>query len=311
MQSVFRPEGFVKKGVFLFVLLLVAATGSAFATNVELGVAGGYSAFIFNNFTGSNSDVTGSLAVGGNVSLTSYSVGKDNPSGTNLVAGGNLTLTYGTINGNVVLGGTSSITGANITGKIAQKDGTLPIDFSYMADYLTNESGLLAKTATTGTASMVYGGIALKGDGSSSVQVFNIDANDLYIANGWKEITAVPLGSTLVINVSGKSVTPANVGMNALSGYNVLFNFYEAKDVSIISFTGNVLAPYASVTGVYGQINGTVIAKDWSGTTEFHYVPFADTDTSAPVPEPGTVIMLSSGLAGLAVLTKRTKRKKF
>jgi len=142
------------------------------------------------------------------------------------------------------------------------------------------------------------------------VQFFNIKPGDLTSATYWSSITAVPLGSTLVFNVSGSSISILNnANMSALSGYNVLFNFYEAQTMSIAGFTGSILAPYAYVTGTYGAINGTVVAKDWSGTTEFHNVPFVDVRTSAPVPEPGTMIMLSSGLVGLAALKRRTKKK--
>jgi len=301
----------VRNRVALGLLLFLAFTGCSFATSIGLGVADQYDAFIFNNFTGSSSDVTGRLAVGGNVTLTNYSVGSSYASHSSVVtltAGGNLLMTSGQINGSVIVGGTALLTSATIGGQTTQNAGSLPVNFSYMENYLTNESTILTTTAATGTASLIYGGISLKGNGTKAPQFFSINAGDLASAAYWGNITGVASGSTLVFNVSGSSISLPNVGMSALNGYNVLFNFYNAQSISMSSFDGSVLAPYADITGSWGQIDGTVVAKSWNGTTEFHDLPFKDTTTPSPVPEPSTIVMLSSGMVCLAVWMRRTKK---
>ena len=76
-----------------------------------LGVASDYSAFILGDFHGQYSDIQGRLAVGGNATITGYSVGTGltDSDGTrdDVIVGGNIDYTNGQVfNGNVVYGGT-------------------------------------------------------------------------------------------------------------------------------------------------------------------------------------------------------------
>ena len=76
---------------------LAALTIPSFANS--LGVADGFNAFIFNNMN-QTSDSERALAVGGNLTVSSYSIAsKGSNSTTNLVVGGNFNATYGTVTG--------------------------------------------------------------------------------------------------------------------------------------------------------------------------------------------------------------------
>jgi len=69
------------------------------------------------------------------------------------------------------------------------------------------------------------------------------------------------------------------------------------------------LAPYADVIANNGQMNGTIIANSWNGTMELHNLPFdGTTPPPNPVPEPGTLVLFSVGLIGLAGLGRRRKK---
>jgi hypothetical protein len=100
---------------------------------------------------------------------------------------------------------------------------------------------------------------------------------------------------------------------------NVIYDFVSASSLTVSSaFDGTILAPLASLTqsGSGGTINGSVIVAsitqnadlyngnaftgDLSGLTNFTY--------NARVPEPASIALFSSGLAGVAWL--RRKRKK-
>ena len=72
-------------------LVLVGAPGPAVATNVNLGTAGAYSAFVLYDLDVRYNQTHGSYAVGGNAKLKSYTIGYGESSSDNtLVVGGNL-----------------------------------------------------------------------------------------------------------------------------------------------------------------------------------------------------------------------------
>jgi hypothetical protein len=80
-------------------LFAFSFSASAQATVIDLGVANGYSAFIFGNIGSSGASgftsVGGSPAAGGNIYLDGYNVGTNKKPGsaaTRIVAGGNLNI---------------------------------------------------------------------------------------------------------------------------------------------------------------------------------------------------------------------------
>jgi hypothetical protein len=101
----------------LGILLLTFCLAGTSAQALNLGTAGNYNVFVFNDYSGSDSDVEGALAAGGNVTLQNYGVGGtlSADSGDVLVAGGDLTYTNGKINnGNAVVGGSASLSGIGV-----------------------------------------------------------------------------------------------------------------------------------------------------------------------------------------------------
>ena len=92
----------------------------------------------------------------------------------------------------------------------------------------------------------------------------------------------------------------------------ILFNFPDAQTVTInAQFNASILAPFAFLSGT-GQMGGTFIAAQIGQTGEVHNVEFVGTmpaNTSGgspkdpavtPVPEPGTLLMVGTGVASLA-----------
>jgi choice-of-anchor A domain-containing protein len=282
-----------------------------------LGVASDYNVFVLNNFTETGADTGGGIAVGGAASFSGYySIGQyplTTFAGTDMLDV-DTTITSGVgqvYNGNAYVGATGT-GGVNMINGTLKTGGGDPINFASQATFLTSYATQLSLVAATGTVSDNYGTVTLSGT-SSTLDVFDVPIADLG-GNNTIDINN-PSGATVLINVTGTSGTTTGAGMyingNGANGNstttqadNVLFNFYQATSITFGgSVLGTVLAPSAAVTGA-GQLDGGLIAKSFSGTTEFHnYVLTGTLPPYVPgVPEPTPLILCGSALviAGLA-----------
>lgn len=250
-----------------------------YSTTFDLGIAKDFNLFVFEDADMPSSDTQGRMAVGGNASLANYSVG-DQLTGANgevdvLVVGGHLQYTSGAVyGGNIVYGVSTnlpiypvSITGGEL------KQGT-PVDFAAAQSYLTNLSSDLSGYTVNGTTEMEWGGLKLTGD-DPLLNVFAVNGADLSIANDF-QIT-VPNGSVVLVNISGSSVKwSGGLVVHGTAINNVLYNFYEANDLSIVGIdvTGSILAPLADVNFISGVQNGQMICKSLVGMGQFNYSMF-------------------------------------
>jgi choice-of-anchor A domain-containing protein len=153
--------------------------------------------------------------------------------------------------------------------------------------------------------------------GAKSVEVFNMKASDFGAITNLKSTLDSSVTKTVIFNLTGNA-NWSNMGMSALNGYNVLFNFVDATSVnfSSIDVLGSVLAPNAVIGGNNGNILGTVVAGDWNASlTLGNSKAFAATDVTgfaaavSPVPEPGTYAMLLAGLGLVGFAVRRRKHK--
>ncbi|MFT4176339.1 MAG: choice-of-anchor A family protein [Luteolibacter sp.] len=273
----------------------------------SLGVATDYNYLVFGNATLQNSDAEGRVAVGGNANYSNYGIGDKLPAGSrgySLVVGGNLTYGNGQVfEGDVIYGGT-----LNAGQSFNVRNGSLIqgqyLDFSAARNQLTSFSSSLSQLEATGSFLNEYGTLVFTGT-DPNLNTFTIQASDISNSHGIR--ISAPEGSTVLINVAGASVDWKNMGIN-LSGTDkqrVLYNFYEATSLNIasISVQGSVLAPNADVTFNYGNLEGTLVANNLSGTGEFHHYAFQG--TLIPVPEPSSALLAL--LAGGIVLLRRKR----
>ncbi|WP_039915044.1 choice-of-anchor A family protein [Cellvibrio mixtus] len=244
-----------------------------------LGAAGRYGNFVWENFTSLSSTVEGRLAVGGNLSLQNFSVGdKLDPNKLHdvVTVGGNVTFPSGRIYyGNLIAGGSVAGVGDAVrfgmaTGAVIKGNTPMPINFAGEREYLQELSTNLATLPANGTVKMQWGGLELKGDCTSSSQVFNVNGADLGVAHTFA-VSCIPANATVVFNVSGQSVAIKSMGMQSLTTIRdkVLFNFPQATSLSMTSvgIEGSILAPFAQVNQPAGRVDGQVIVKTWYSTT--------------------------------------------
>ncbi|KFE67004.1 immunoglobulin-like domain-containing protein [Hyalangium minutum] len=260
-------------------MLTVGPCSTNSCTNIRLG---DYNLFLQENYTGGH-DVVGKVAAGGNISMTDFSVGMGLPSSNlsnTLVAGGNLSLSRGSIGGDAWYGGTLTADQSVSQSRGVRRQGT-PIDFAAKFSELRGLTGQLANMTATGTTRREsWGGISMTGN-RSTVNVFDISASAFTGAVYW-QINA-PAGSLVVVNIRGSAARFTNFGIQFSGGidqHGVLFNFVDTTSITAsgFGFWGTVLAPYADVNFNNGSWDGGIYAKSFTGNAEGHINPLNDRD---------------------------------
>jgi choice-of-anchor A domain-containing protein len=290
----------------------------------SLGLAAEYNALVFGNFTVPNgTDTEGRLAIAGTATfLGNYALGAplpdSNPTGAQLpldptrdtlIVGGDLTNAGGiswTVNGNAVYQGTyTGVPLFNQSGTTRQQSPILLSEtngnavtsggrsFADLRAELEALSAAWATSADRGIAAESRGQFTLTLVGTDPVlNVFNLTAEEWGGTDVVRTITA-PAGSTVLVNVSGQSVTVSG-GDLALIGVDreyVLLNFFEATTFSstLSDIRGSVLAPFASATFDGGNLEGNAIFGGnviQGAAAEFHNFRFRG---DIPVPSVPTV----------------------
>jgi len=278
------------------------------------GDASSYNVFIFGSgsFTSQNTDTMGNLAVGGNASLSSYTVASGiagNPSAaTNparLVVGGTLTATNGSVGSNgagaIYTNAAPSLSGFTATGGVHAQNviGSFSSDATQYASLATS----LGKLTANGTTQLSGSTLDFKGT-SQGLNVFTVLGSTITAANTIN--ISAPVGSTVLVDILG-NVTFQN-GMlfeTGVTASNVLFNAYQATSVDLVGGMnpeGSILAPDAGVVGGYGAMNGQLIAASYSGNTQFNASLFTGSLSAAP--EASTLWLMAAGLLALGVLRR-------
>ncbi|MEJ6006601.1 collagen-binding domain-containing protein [Paucibacter sp. AS339] len=329
-----------KNGIKL-VSLVATMLGASLAQAVpvlDLGAASAYSGFFFGNVT-QHSDIEGRMAVKGNLTIDSISVGYRNPygsTGPSVVVGGNVNVKDGaiyngpkdsSINTNLSIGpdsahwvGAGTVTGTGIYGGSNlgntslgfSKGDTAAINklFADSANYFTSFQQSLASQASTGKISTTNWDITLSGATKSTtpqVHFFNISDNNL------KQLTLDKnsFGSKdwIVVNLtaSGTIKFASDYAGSNLDSFKdrLLFNVVNAQSIELQYGHGSLVAPKADILAASsGHWEGNVVANNNYSTIEIGYEPFVPT---SPVPEPETYAMLLAGLGAISFVARRRK----
>lgn len=327
----------MKKAQLGFYLLLSVVLLPCAGHATPLGTAGAYNEFIIGSVVQVSTDSQGKVAVGGDATFDNMSVASEvmDPNPPDLVVGGNLYWVNGSVGyfsdinsgspeykqGSIVVGGNAYIGlnqgGSSVAyGSLATNVSPLPIDFAAEEAYLQSMSSFWGDLAPTGTTSVQPGEIFLTGN-DPFLNVFTLSASDIVQDIGFH--INVPDGATTLVNIAGELAQMQNFGFyfNDLdANYDteglfpdtlILYNFFEATALTIagIEVHGSILAPWADILFDNGHIEGNLIAMSLIGTGEAHDEPFGGKLPPRPIPEPATLILLCSGLAGVAAWRRR------
>jgi choice-of-anchor A domain-containing protein len=180
------------------------------------------------------------------------------------------------------------------------------------ADALARQFAGLATTGALTSGQWTPGNATLTGT-SSGINVFTIDGSrysDLYA------LSFAGPGTGAIVNISGTSFSNhANINFGSLSPDQVVFNFFEATDLSMngMDIAGSILAPNARVQLQGGSVAGSVIADSFSSAgTRIGGNAFSGftAQQTAPVPEPATWAMMIGGFALIGLVLRRRSRKR-
>lgn len=251
------------------------------------------SVIVFNEAAPSGADSEGRMFIGGNADLSGYSVGTSLEYDCNrydLVLGGDVVnISGGSVNNGAIAYSTINpeANSPNFS-NVGAPCGThlmdpLPIDLEALEVQMQRYSKAMSEAPSTGTVDG-SGTLTLTGATSGDYIVFNLTADQLATASSI-EFEGIPDDMPVIVNVGGEVIQWNGVGFSYNGAQTqcksntglticdqIVWNFYEATELhfSGIGVQGSVLAPYATLDGSGGMVDGQVIVQNLYGQLEYH-----------------------------------------
>lgn len=260
-------------------------------------IANDFNVYTLNDHKQSNVDSEGRVAVGGNATYSNYGIGSHLTTSLtrpDLIVGGQMNITGGAnAHGNSVISDLNNVvnyTMTNNNGVLPQPIQNSPIDFVTQNEYLKCASTNWALLTSNGTAQVLFGGLTLVGL-DPTLNIFslngnNIESSGLSLSMLNKIDIVAPIGSTILINISGTNLGFGNYGIfrngitaTGYDGQYILWNLYECLtlNASSTSVKGSLLAPLATYDSGFTNIEGTIMVNNLYGNIEAHDYLFKGT----------------------------------
>ena len=260
-------------------------------------IANDFNVYTLNDHKQSNVDSEGRVAVGGNATYSNYGIGSHLTTSLtrpDLIVGGQMNITGGTnAHGNSVISDLNNVvnyTMTNNNGVLPQPIQNSPIDFVTQNEYLKCASTNWALLTSNGTAQVLFGGLTLVGL-DPTLNIFslngnNIEGSGLSLSMLNKIDIVAPIGSTILINISGTNLGFGNYGIfrngitaTGYDGQYILWNLYECLTLNAgsTSVKGSLLAPLATYDSGFTNIEGTIMVNNLYGNIEAHDYLFKGT----------------------------------
>jgi autotransporter-associated beta strand protein len=235
------------------------------------------------------------------------------------ISGSGLGLTKSGV-GNLILSGTKNYNGVttvnggtltlNSTGNINAVNGVVMLN--------TGGTLLQNNTTTALTRSITFNGGTLGGSGQYAGNI-NMDSSSGHLSPGAAGVGStgtltiggtgnVTLGSTSVLDFDLNNTTAGNYDVLALTGTSR--NLTLDGTINITSSTGTAAGYYPIITGITGTFVDNILNFGTvpSGHSSWTYYKDGTTLYVHAAPEPGTVVLLATGLLGLLAYAWRKRR---
>lgn len=345
LRQTLAADRSVGRSIFTFMLIAVALclSESRPVHAVPMDPFSYFNVYSLGNINYTGSDFEGKAGAAGNVSLSSFSLALKDQGGYALHAGGTVTLNngsfyggieaknniavggigiYGDVHGGANVGNTSGGTingnvyaagSANLTQSITyySKSSGAPYspeaDLAAISGYFADFSTMVGGMSNTGAISSSYGTLTLSA--LSGVNVFSLSAADMFAASV-VNITGAS-DSTVYINVTGTAASLNSTTWKYYEGIlsdDVLLNYADAATLALSSANNvNILAPFADTNYTSGVVTGNLIVGNLTGRGQVNLGHFGHGPQIAAVPEPATILLLCTGLAGLFGLRRSAR----
>lgn len=247
---------------------------------------------------------TGAVEGAGDMTLNNIYIKRDDALKANVYSGGSISGNGGSIFGNAYAKNGYTLPLSTIkapgTGAYTGQAYSPAADLGAISSFFSNFS-----TTVAGWGDTSSGSITNQNSGAwtiaavTGVNVFSITAAELLNAYDFNVTGASD--ATVYINVTGggaQSLDSTIWTYQGVSASNVLLNYTDAVSLSMTSSNAvNILAPGTDVE-FYGGVNtGNLIVGNLSGSGQVNLGHFNGPELpSNNVPEPGTILLLSTGL---------------
>ncbi len=309
-------------GFALFAGPHAAFADSAPITTMQGLLSAGYDTYVSGNMgtAGSayTSDSQAPIAAGGNVYLQSFGASTNaTANGVGLAVGGNLTLTYGSVNGTTDVAGnlTATSTGlgnVNVGGSLAYQNGQIGGHLNVDGNATVSGAGVNGTVAVGGVSSFVNAAQPTVAAAVSYVSPIDYAATSANVAAVSKTLAgmASTAGDTFGKNASGAYVFNSTAAgdnifnvtaaqLSALSANQVLFSSNVAGATAIVNVTdtGTISLPGNLSIGYTGTMTGSKVLLNIANATTVDMASNVSYDLSIMAPN-ATLVTTGGNIAG-------------